>query len=219
MLGGYIGYRRPNDLYSCDLLIGKSFLAAENLSLPQKELHGLSLLANLKMILENCLGQWIEECFTFSDSEISLCWAIYEKVKLTTFVRNRVINIRTKLDFDKLYHVDGKYNPVDVGTRPDLINADSVKPGSVWLSGHPWMKESIEKARQNGIIKSIEDIKLSNDKKKVSKEGLTYETFDESDQGVFGVLHVQKVDQEKMTKLLITSQYCQAQARPKLSSS
>ena len=79
---------------------------------------------------------------------------IYEKNKLTTFVRNRVVNIREKMGLDNLYHVEGLSNPSDVGTRPDDITADSVKPGSVWLKGKPWMNMSVEQAKHEGTIKT-----------------------------------------------------------------
>ena len=139
--------------------------------------------------------------------EIAICWAVYEKVKLTTFVRNRVINIRSKMDLDILHHVEGKENPTDVGTRPKKITAQSVKPGSVWLAGKPWMKMSIDKANEKGVIKSIENIKLSNEKKKVLKEGIVYDTFDEINEGVFAVAHVGRIDQEKTKQRLIFSNY------------
>ena len=32
--------------------------------------------------------------------------------------------IRSKIDLDLLYHVDGKFNPTDVGTRPNKITVD-----------------------------------------------------------------------------------------------
>ena len=105
--------------------------------------------------------------YAFSDSEIAVCWSIYEKVKLSTFTRNRVVNIRSKLDIDMIHHVEGKSNPTDVGTRPELVTADSVKPGSVWLTGTRWMKLSINKAKVIGVIRSAKDIKLSNDEKKL----------------------------------------------------
>ena len=117
------------------MLFGKGLLAAENWTIPQKELHGLSALSNLKVVLENCLGNWIGEFCAFTDSEIALCWTIYERTKLTTFVKNRVVNIRTKMGLEILHHVDGKENPTDEGTRPELITPDSVRPGYVERTG------------------------------------------------------------------------------------
>ena len=82
---------------------------------------------------------------------------------------------RCKLDIDMIHHVEGKSNPTDVGTRPELVTADSVKPGSVWLTGTSWMKLSINKAKEIGVIRSAKDIKLSNDEKKVFKKEMVYD--------------------------------------------
>ena len=71
-----------------------------------------------------------------------------------------------KLDLSTLHHVSGEFNPCDVGTRPDKIDANSVRPGSVWMSGHEWMKLSLEDAQASGVIKPVETIKLQNDNKK-----------------------------------------------------
>ena len=207
ILGAYVGYEMPDGSWSCDLLFGKGLLAAENWNIPQKELHGTSALSNLKVILENCLSNWISNFFAFTDSEIALCWTIYEKTKLTTFVRNRVINIRTKMGLEILHHVDGKENPTDVGTRPELITADSVRPGSVWLAGKDWMKCSMEKAKERGVIKTVEDIKLSNDKKKTFKEGIAFDTFEENDQGVFAIVKVDVTNHKKMFERQVFSSY------------
>ena len=90
-------------------------------------------------------------------------------------MRNRVTAIRSKIDLDSLYHVDGKFNPTDVGTRPNKITVDSVRPGSIWLKGHPWMQRSLEEDRKEGIIKHIEDIKLNNENKKKVKDGIVFD--------------------------------------------
>ena len=55
ILGAYVCYERPGQVWSCDLLFGKGVLAHENWTIPSKELHGLSALSNLKAILEICL--------------------------------------------------------------------------------------------------------------------------------------------------------------------
>ena len=128
ILAAYVCYPRPNNKWSCDLLFGKGLLAQENWKLPDKELHGLSGLSNLKAVLQNCLENWTSSFHGFCDSEIALSWVVYENVKLTTFVRNRVINIRSKMGLENLFHVNGKFNSCDVGTRPEVITAESVKP-------------------------------------------------------------------------------------------
>ena len=92
--------------------------------------------------------------------------------------------ICSNIDLSILHHVDGKQNPMDTGTRPNLVYLDSIKPGSTLLRGFPWMQESIEKAKLDGIIKSIEDIKLNNKTKMLVKEGIVFNMFDSSKKGV-----------------------------------
>ena len=105
-----------------------------------------------------------------------------------------------------MYHVDGNLNPADIGTRPDKISVESVKPGSVWLKGHPWMCRSIDQARKDGVIKNIEDIKLNNEKKKIIKDGIIFDTFDTSndDSGVFAVVNLSKIDIQNTKLQVIT---------------
>ena len=179
------------------MLFGKGLLAPENWTIPQKDLHGMSALSNLKIILQNSLGSWVKDFLYFGDSEIVLSWIIYEKNKLTTFVKNCVVNIREKMGLDILYHVEGLSNPTDVGTRPNEITADSVKPGSVWLKG---MTKSVEQAKKEGIIKHVDDIKLFNYKKKIFGEGVAYDIFDTTGTGVFAFMRIGMIDKEKNTE-------------------
>ena len=61
--------------------------------------------------------------------------------------------IGLNIDLSIFHHVDSKQNPMDKGTRPDLVSLDSIKPGSTWLKGFPWMQGSIKQAKLDGIIK------------------------------------------------------------------
>ena len=106
-----------------------------------------------------------------------------------------------------LYHVEGLSNPTDVGTRPNEITVDSVKPGSVWLKGKPWMTMSMEKAKQEGVVKHVDDIKLNNDKKKIFGEGVAYDTFDTTGTGVFAVTRFGKIDKEKIAERILKANY------------
>ena len=62
--------------------------------------------------------------------------------------------------------MDGKQNPMYTGTGPDQVSLDSIKPGSTWLKRFPWMQGSIQQAKLDGTIKSVEDITLNNKDKK-----------------------------------------------------
>ena len=197
MIAVYISFERKNGTWTCDLLVGKGLLAPENLKLPDKELQALSGAADIMAILKRCLKDWGCLFLAFSDSEIAICWTIYEKSKLTTFVRNRVINIRMKMGTEILHHVSGEFNPCDVGTRPEKISADSVRPGSIWMSGHNWMNGSVEDARALGIVKTVEDIRLTNESKKKFKDGISYDTFSQDDEA-FAIVQLNTIDAKKM---------------------
>ena len=54
-------------------------------------------------------------------------------------------------------------------------------------------REPLEEAKESGVIKTVEEIKLTNDKKKVFKEGIVYDTFEEVSPGV---LDVAKIDEK-----------------------
>ena len=150
------------------------------------------------------LNDWIECVVAAGDSEIALAWTIYEKCKLNVFHRMRVSNIRNKLKMENLFHVDGKENISDLGTRPDLLTVEQLSPGSEWLSGKPWMKEPVENAIEKGILKKTSDIILDNEKKKVFKEGVVYDSLEDN---VFGKINkVETIFDEKYkTELLVNT--------------
>ena len=69
----YAGWERRGGNYSCSHLYGKGLLGPEPLTLPQKELHILSVGANIYELFGNILEDWVEEILICSDSEIALC--------------------------------------------------------------------------------------------------------------------------------------------------
>ena len=206
VVAAYVGWERKNGQYSCDHLYGKGLLGPEQLTLAQKELHILSTGADISELLSNVLEDWIEEVIIASDSEISLCWSIYETVKLNQYNRVRVINIVSKIDLENLYHVKGTENPADIGTRMKMITASDVEPGSIYLTGKPWMKLSRAEAIKTGILRPVEDIRLSHEQKKVMRKGIVYDSFDEDDT-VIGTLLVARVDVSKVAEREVEAAY------------
>ena len=172
LIQAYSGHERKDGSWSCQLLCAKSLLCPKGWTTPQAELHALSSLANLAHILRSVLDDWIEIMRWGSDSTIAICWTVYEKVRLHVFHRLRVANIRSKTDMNELYHVAGKLNISDTGTRPDLLKPEHLLPGSEWLCGKEWMRMSVDDAVSLGAIKSVKDIKLDNQAKRVFKEGV-----------------------------------------------
>ena len=56
------------------------------------------------------------------------------------------------------------------------------------MSGHNWMNGSVEDARALGIVKTVEDIRLTNESKKKFKDGISYDTFSQ-DEEAFAIVH------------------------------
>ena len=206
MLVVYVQFEVPGNKWSGSHLLGKSFLAPDDMTIPKKELSALNLAANIKVVLDRALDEYTGSVYVCGDSEISLAWVTYENVKLETFHRNRVNNIRSKVSLDNLHHVISSENCADCGTRPDLVSASSVMPGSTYLSGKKWMENSYDEIVASGIIKSVHDIKLSNDGKKALKEGIIYEQFDDDDCNV-GVLGIYSININKVAEYEAYSKY------------
>ena len=181
MITAHTGYERPNGLWSCNHLIAKNLLPPTGWTTPQIELHALSALSNLATFIQESVGEWVEVIYSASDSTIAISWSIYEKAKLMVFQRLRVANIRQKLNLENLFHIDGKHNLADFGTRPDLVTADLLRPESEWIKGKKWMTMSIEDARKNGILKNTKDIILDNDLKKELRKGAIFDDFEQAD--------------------------------------
>ena len=148
----YSGNERKDGSWSSNLLFAKNLLSPQNWTTPQAELHVLSSLGNICHILTQSLNDWVEVIRAGSDSTIALSWVIYEKVRLHVFHRLRVSNVRSKLDMSELFHVEGKQNVSDTGTRPDLLRPDDIVPGSDWMLGRPWMKLDVKEAVDSGVI-------------------------------------------------------------------
>ena len=197
MVGVYASFRLKDNKWSCANIMGKGLLAPEGWTIPKRELQALCTASDVKVVVERALGDWIDSIYVGGDSEISLAWCIYENVKLLPFHRNRVNNVRTKVDMSMLHHVQGLLNPSDTGTRPDSVRVNDIMPGSPWLSGKDWMRLPYEDAIKSGVIKTVKNIKLNNDEKKKLKEGIVFETFDDKEDNaalsLISVINIRKV--------------------------
>ena len=203
----YVGWERQSGSYSCSHLLGKGLLGPEPLTLPQKELHILSVGADMKELCYSALEDWVEEVIICSDSEIALCWSGYETVKLNQYNRVRVLNITSKLSLEDLFHVKGSYNPADIGTRVKCVSAADVSPDAEYIQGKKWMQLSKTEAISQGYIKSIGDIKLRHDQKKVVKKGIVFDSFEKDDPNIFGILMPARVDVDKVALREVAGNY------------
>ena len=108
----------------------------------------------------DAMDGWDYDYILLSDSVIAICWVLSEDKRLSIFHRNRCNQVRMHTDVKKIMHVRSEYNPSDTGSRPDKVQDEDVGPDSAWEKGLPWMRESIEKAIDNEILKPGTEIKL-----------------------------------------------------------
>ena len=79
------------------------------------------------------------------------------------------------MDLSTLYHVCGKHNPADIGTRPEVVTEKDVGPGSRFEQGDYWMTLEKETAVSEGYITPAAEIKISPEKLVEFQEGLLME--------------------------------------------
>ena len=159
--GAWAGFRKTDGTWSCQLLLGRALLTAEDATIPKSELTALTCGSNLGWLIRNTLKDWVDSYILIGDSIITLCWVTSDKKRLSLFHRNRVIQIRRGTELEKMYHVRTDHNPADVGTRPDVVSIDDVQQNSKWISGSDWMKYDVKDAVDVGILKPVSDLRLN----------------------------------------------------------
>ena len=169
----YIGFKKEDDSWSCDHLIGRSALSS--LTIPRNEMQSMMAGSNLAWLVRKALNDNIGEQVTCGDSEIVLHWILSDHRRLEPWHRNRVVQIRRAIDLENLYHVSSKNNVADVGTRSSSITEEDVLPGSRYLVGDPWMRLDVSEAVEKKFITPAAGLKLSPDKSKDYSEGLVLE--------------------------------------------
>ena len=74
------------------------------------------------------------------------------------------------------------------------------------MKGYPWMNKPLEVAKEAGIIKTVQDIKLTNESRKLVKEGIVFDAFEDESAAVFTVAR-SSIDMQKVTERQIFSNY------------
>jgi hypothetical protein len=98
-------------------LISKTKLAPiKKVTLPRLELMAAEITSKLLYTSAMELQIPQENCFGWCDSKIVLCWIHFDR-KWKEFVSNRVSKIHSLLPKQNWFHISGKDNPADFGTR------------------------------------------------------------------------------------------------------
>ena len=178
MMGCWGGFKLKDGSWSNQLVLGRAVLA-RNDSIPKSELEALCGGSNMAWVVRLALQEWIEISIIFSDSMIALCWLTSEKLRLSLFHRNRVLQIRRGTELENVFHVRTEYNPADCGTRPSKVTIADVGSDSRWENGDSWMKLDIDMAVTEGYIRPAADLRVNDEMEDKFKEGLMFGDQDE----------------------------------------
>ena len=162
MMGCWGGFKKKDGSWSNKLILGRSLLAKSE-SIPKDELEALCAGSNMAWVVRSALHEWVDSNILFSDSTIALCWLTSEKLKLSLFHRNRVLQVRRGTNLEDVFHVGTEFNPADCGTRPDKVKLADIGPASRWENGDSWMTLEIKEAVNMGILKPATALRVSKD--------------------------------------------------------
>ena len=137
----------------------------------------------MSWVLRMALKEWVDKSILFGDSMIALCWLTSEKLKLSLFHRNRVLQVRRGTDLEDVFHVRTESNPADCGTRPEKVSLSDIGPNSRWENGDPWMNGDISSAVEAGILKPATSLRVTKDIEDEYKRGFV---FGDKDEVLFG---------------------------------
>ncbi|XP_064479281.1 uncharacterized protein LOC135392505 [Ornithodoros turicata] len=122
------------------LLVSKTRVSPlkSKLTLPRLELMGALVAARLVHYVRTALYDCTVDSHFWTDSTIALGWIRQDPSRWSTFVANRVAEIRSLTDPGLWRHCTGDSNPADLLTRG--VSAQRLVAEELWWHGPPWLK-------------------------------------------------------------------------------
>ena len=119
----------------------------EKRTIPELELMGAVLLADLLQTVQQTLELEIGQVRAWSDSTTVLCWLKSVPTKYKVFVGNRITTATEYFPSSIWSHVPTLENPADYASRG--TSAGELKENTLWWSGPSWLSEEpIARPRQ-----------------------------------------------------------------------
>ena len=156
----YAGKKMPDKSWSSALLCARSKMLKG--TIPRNELSAILLMAELAYVAKKSLGEQVTEVIYLTDSTIALAWIHNTNIKLRSYIHSRaessrrLIQMTVNQDEIPLFHIEGVLNLADLLTKPHILETEDVSIGSLWETGHPWMKDHSE----NFPISKYTDLKV-----------------------------------------------------------
>ena len=141
----YIRSEMWNAKVNVEIVAAKTRVApAVKQTLPRLELLAAVILARLIVKVQKSLStvKMLDKMTCFTDSKVVLNWIKRKDRKYKQFVENRSREIREITDEQNWYHVSGKSNPADVGSRG--CPPDKLSNMIMWFEDPEWLKQSKE---------------------------------------------------------------------------
>ncbi|CAG7676246.1 unnamed protein product [Allacma fusca] len=115
-----------------------TFICSKSRLAPMKstDIHRMELIATVllaKLIASIRLELGVEKVYCFTDSQVALSWINIDPIKLKLFVSTRVKLVNSLVNKEHWFHIDGKLNPADLGTRG--VSASKFMSLECWKNG------------------------------------------------------------------------------------
>ncbi|XP_028513775.1 uncharacterized protein LOC110239139 [Exaiptasia diaphana] len=165
----YLRVKNPDGYVQCSFLMGKSRNAPVKFtSVPRLELQAAVLATRVNNTIRSELDLHIEKARYWTDSAIVLHYLRNPKLRLQTFVANRVQEISENSSVDEWRHVSGALNPADDVSRgygPSQLSSDGRwlrGPDFLWRDESMWPDEDINAPAEEVLeLKKIKHVNIA----------------------------------------------------------
>ena len=168
----YVRFLRKCGTYSCQLILSKTRLVHDEMSIPRGELYASLVLTHAAETVKKALGELHKHSTKFTDSQIVLFWLTNESRALKQWIRNRVIEILRWCSVSSWFYLRSADMIADIATRR-CSSIQDVDQNSIWINGFDWMK----KDSSHFPTMSASEIKLNNNELASAKAELIF-SFD-----------------------------------------
>ena len=70
VIGAWAGFRKPDNSFSCQLMIGRALLTSEDATIPKSELTSFTCGSNLSWLIRTTIKDWVDSYILVGDSII-----------------------------------------------------------------------------------------------------------------------------------------------------
>ena len=153
----YARVERIGGTFSCQLVLSRSKLLPNDITVPRGELYAAWLNSTTGFVVRRSFGQICKSYIKLSDSQVALHWINSIRQPLRQWVRNKLIYINRLSERSTWRYVRSKDMIADLGTRKGAKISD-IDGKSDWVNGCPWMRLHASEFP----AKSVEELVLDN---------------------------------------------------------